>query len=364
MALARSLKRALRPAIRPSPPHSSGGGSSFSIKASPTFFHLPASIRTFHASSPRPFLEPVLQSSHAIFSALHSTTGLPWYTILPLSALSVRLLLTLPTTLITRKSTQQQLDLHPLLLSWSHQIRRDIKQNAPHLGPVEAVRAEQKQLRIKRRELFSRWNCGYWKMWLSLLQLPVWLVVMETVRGMCGAGKGLLGIMLGSGQEAAAAATTKMVVSATGAEISIDAGHLAAQVAVEDAARNALFEPSIATEGMLWFSDLSAPDPMLLLPFILSGSMLLNLMPSSRKALHGTTQTPLARRLTNILRVVALLIGPMTLQMPSAMLLYWISSSLMAFVQSIIISKVMPLRPPVQACRTRASRLANSLSKK
>ena len=103
-------------------------------------------------------------------------------------------------------------------------------------------------------------------------------------------------------------------------------------------------EPSLATEGILWFEDLMVPDPSLTLPFALSGVILL--VDSSRRdtfsfypvLLWGTT---IKQRLyplyqiyhwkvlrTRIFNFGALAIVPATLLFPSSMLLYWISSSL------------------------------------
>lgn len=99
-------------------------------------------------------------------------------------------------------------------------------------------------------------------------------------------------------------------------------------------------EPSLATEGTLWFDNLIAPDPSLILPFALSGIMFLLyryggntygllevLIPGqtidrARQILYWNLQK------TKILKIGALAIAPATLMFPSGMLLYWISSSL------------------------------------
>ena len=109
-------------------------------------------------------------------------------------------------------------------------------------------------------------------------------------------------------------------------------------------------EPSLATEGMLWFDDLTIPDPSLILPFALSGIMFV--MFSSRRGADGFHSAPgstikhayqafsWSERKRRILKVGALVAGPATLIFPSAMLLYWISSSLAA----VIVGSLPPIR--------------------
>ncbi|KAK6601189.1 hypothetical protein H4I95_08171 [Botrytis cinerea] len=106
-----------------------------------------------------------------------------------------------------------------------------------------------------------------------------------------------------------------------------------------------LLEPTFATEGALWFPNLLISDPMLILPFMLSGSILLNLTG------QGKPKSVFMKRLMNSLKVVALAIIPLTLQMPSAMLVYWTSSSLLAFGQAKMLDVFMPIRKPVVPCK-------------
>lgn len=160
-----------------------------------------------------------------------------------------------------------------------------------------------------------------WKNNLSFLQFPVWLTAVEAVRKMCGKEVGLLGLMFGTAGE------TKEI---------------------QEAMRANGMELSLANEGALWFPDLLVPDPMLVLPFMLSGMMFLNLANTSAK-----NPSVAQRRLMNTLKIVALAIGPLTLHIPSAMLVYWISSSSFALGQALILERLMPVKPPVTPCKPR-----------
>ncbi|KAI9642751.1 hypothetical protein NHQ30_008483 [Ciborinia camelliae] len=290
------------------------------------FLQLPPSYRSFHAS-PRPrSLDSVLIATHGVLEGLHSLTGLQWAYTIPLTALAIRVILILPIGIHARQAAQKQIDLMPLMNAWQHQFRKQSIQEVGHLGPHAANQFVKDKMRKKKKELYSRYSCGTWKQYLSFLQLPVWMVVVETIRKMCGAHDGLLKwieslFTSSNSNEAVAAAATDL-----------DLGSL-------------LLEPTFATEGALWFPNLLIPDPMLILPFVLSGSILLNLTGM------GSPKSVFLRRLSNSLKVVALAIVPLTLQMPSAMLVYWTSSSLMAYGQAKMLDVFMPIRKPVMPCK-------------
>ncbi|KAL8914265.1 MAG: hypothetical protein Q9172_007127 [Xanthocarpia lactea] len=119
-------------------------------------------------------------------------------------------------------------------------------------------------------------------------------------------------------------------------------------------------EPSFATEGVLWFPDLLAPDPHLFLPFILSLTLFANIIHVEKTANKlGTAQTAFRRRLGNSFKIVALAVGPMTLSMPSAIHVYWISSSVFAMGYNMLMNWYSPLVTGVKPCRER--RLERSL---
>ena len=281
------------------------------------FLQLPPTYRSFHAS-PRPqFLQAGLEigvtSAHTLFEGLHSYTGLPWAYTLPLAALAIRTTFILPLSIYSRRMAQKQVALSPILQSWQHVLKKETMREVGHLGPVVAHEKLMWKVREKRSEIYKRWGCPLWKNFLPLIQLPIWLTVIETVRAMCGTGMGLLGSIIWSDEGGAATWIAK--------------------------------EMSFATEGALWFSNLMAPDPQLLLPFMLSGAIFLNLWGTT-----GSNQAAWQRRLSNSLKIVALAIGPLTLHVPSAMLVYWISSSLLAWMQARVLDVVMPIKKQVEPC--------------
>ncbi|EPE36568.1 hypothetical protein GLAREA_08731 [Glarea lozoyensis ATCC 20868] len=282
------------------------------------FLQLPPSCRAFHAS-PRPqFLETVISPAHALFEGIHSVTGLPWAFAIPLTALTVRTILVLPLTIYTRRILQKQAELAPVVQAWIPRLQKEARTEAGHMGPVAAQAVMLKKIRRKTIEVYGRWGCQRYKNYLvPLLQLPIFLTAMECLRMMSGYNSGLLSI----------------IATSLG-------GDAVALVDVEKGLTS-WFTPSLATEGDLWFPDLTKPDPELRLPFIFSGVMLLDVMFWNRK---GHTPSKWSTRGRRTLGIMALAAGPLLLNLPSSMLLYWISSSIFAKGQAFLLNKLMPLK--------------------
>ncbi len=296
---------------------------------------LTSNIKLFHTTPRLQWGSALMSDTHTILQNLHTTTELSWALTLPLSAFLVRLVIILPISLYTRRAQQKQLQLQPLIHAWRHQINRTIIRERGHLGPGHCTTEVKKSLRAKRRELYKRCACGWWRNWLPLGQLPVFLCWIETVRAMCGTKEGLLGMIVGS------MASMKDSDTLEKADHTLR-GNPEASIPVET---------TFATEGALWFPDLLVPDPHLLLPFILSATMFTNIWLNTRLLNAGTEQSVFQRGLMNSLKVIALMIGPATLQMPSAILVYWISSSSFAMLQNLLLDIIMPLGRPVKPCK-------------
>lgn len=216
----------------------------------------------------------------------------------------------------------RQVYLTPLVQSWRNTLQHEAMREVGHLGPDAAQRTLMKKLRAKTREIYKRNRCQRWKNYLVFAQLPIFLCVTEALRKMCGSREGLLGMLMGRGNN----------VVETG----------------DGPATQALgipVEMSMATEGMLWFPNLLVADPELMLPFVLSATMLLHAV-----GLRDPTSI-WGKRFKRSLGVVCLAVGPLTINVPSALLLYWISSSGSAFLQAVALNKLMPIPTPVAPCK-------------
>ena len=296
-------------------------------------------IRQFHAA-PRhqsQILDTCLEHTHTMIAGLHTFTGLPWALSLPLTAFLVRVIFITPLQIFSQKSMNHQIALLPLQHAWMQIIyRRAHTKHGVH-GEKVVKRMAFQEMKGKKREIERAMGIKRLPRLVPLLQLPIWLLCIETIRRMCGTHEGLLGLITKSFE------TTETNDAIADASFS-------KQVSVP-------IEPSMASEGALWFPDLLVPDPWLLLPVMLSVSLLANISHADyQQGLRsGGKRSKFGTRLSRTLKLVALAAFPLTLHMPSAMLLYWISSSVTAFLQGLFVNYLLPLPPRVIPCKPRQS---------
>ncbi|KAL8647210.1 MAG: hypothetical protein Q9226_006530 [Calogaya cf. arnoldii] len=231
-------------------------------------------------------------------------------------------------------------------------------------GPKETHRLLTKMLMEKSREIYARTGTQRWKSFVPYLQFPIWLTAIETIRRMSGAQEGLVGLLQKSvtwSEPEDPLFDHKETKSMPFGEQAFEKEHLELSPPLDDSMASEVLkppvvpvEPSFATEGALWFPDLLVPDPHLALPFLLSITLFANITHvelTARKL--GTKPTAFRRRLGNAFKIVALAVGPLTLSMPSAIHIYWISSSLGALGYNALINWYSPLVPGVNPCKER-----------
>ena len=164
---------------------------------------------------------------------------------------------------------------------------------------------------------------------LPFAQLPVFLIVIETIRKMAGREEGLAGMFW---------ARMSNLFSSSESD--------ALSPLADEVVKTVQIEPSLATEGALWFPDLLVHDPQLILPFVLSSAILLNIFGRLPSAAGTLAESKWQKRFKRILGTLALAIGPLTMHVPSAMLVYWISSSVLAYLQAVALELWRPLQKP------------------
>lgn len=307
--------------------------------------HLQA-FRSFHASSTARFnahtiVDFATTIPHELLMGLHNI-GLPWAAVIPLSAVLIRATVLFPlTTLPSRRAQQRLLSTVPLR-------HADASMLFSMLRPPNTEATIKKDLAIANRRMNKRFGTT-WSMTTKVIwQFPVFVALAETIRRMAGANGGLLTVI-----------AEWITPRSEWAKEVVDekVGSLAAQVG------QSWVEPSFATEGMLWFQDLTAADPTLTLPFLVSALTIANLQLGSRipkksdkdeKAVinKGMADKALAQgALHKILLFGAFLIGPLTLQVPSGIMLYWASSSMASIAQNLLVDRVWPLEQPIGRCK-------------
>ena len=283
------------------------------------------------------WLDVCFHQTHTVLTGLHEFTGLPWAWTLPLTALLIRSLIFVPIGIYTHRNRERIIAVQPLSYAWHHILQRKVFKEHAALGPDQCTKILNAELKLKAAELKLKIGARPWKGLLPWLQLPVWLVVIETIRKMSGTHEGLLGLVT-KNFKTPVEQDRETALEALGAPSIVPV------------------EQSFSTEGALWFTDLVVPDPQLILPFLLSGTLFANIYyQTSYIHAKGITQTKWNRRLTNSLKLVALAVGPLTLQVPSAMLVYWISSSALATAQSVILDRSLRTAPRITPCKPRQS---------
>ena len=356
----------------------------------PTPLHHPTHPPHLHrlSSPPRrafsalPLIETTIAASQSALTALHHLSGTPWAATIPLFALAISLATRLPAAVYARRVAVRRARATALAIARTHRDERERQEAMMRADSGERERRErttpsmwtgtrvgnEKEMRRMRRRL----GVQLWKDWAAgLAVFPVWLVGIEALRRMCGGPRGLLGsLMVGfkdRGEEEGTAATTAsdgVGVSGAGepasASASLAAGGGPGQEQVQEALAGAgagLVDPTMATGGCLWFPDLTVPDPYHILPFALSAVIVLNMLPRSEvgmrtllgmdKAAVVPMQSKWQLRLRRGLLLVGLAIGPVTMHLPAALHLYWLSSSALTWIVTDIIARLMPLPKPV-----------------
>ena len=82
--------------------------------------------------------------------------------------------------------------------------------------------------------------------------------------------------------------------------------------------------PAIMTDGILWFKDLSSPDPYAILPILGGIFSMLNML--STNAGGGNNNF---RKFSKFLRFLPLISIPIWMTFPAAFNVYWLISSIM-----------------------------------
>ncbi|KAJ5477167.1 hypothetical protein N7539_007311 [Penicillium diatomitis] len=267
-------------------------------------------VRKFHPTKPTPWINEALDASAVVIHGVHDITHLPWVASIPLTALLVRTVVGLPLQIYTKYNARRERDIAPLKQAWATWASAEKKKQLRGTSALtKALRNGDinKHFRERLQALNQDWRISLLYRYLPIVQLPVWIVFMESIRGMSG---------------------------------------------------NKNVEPTFATEGALWFPDLLVGDSTGILPALLTASILLNVQ-------AGWKMTPRAdiadmpRRemfqafsrngLRVFIQVLALNVGLSSwfYDMPVALMIYWISSSNIATLQNFFLEKNLFTKPPM-----------------
>lgn len=92
---------------------------------------------------------------------------------------------------------------------------------------------------------------------------------------------------------------------------------------------------SMRSGGMLWFGDLTVPDPIYALPLIACGLFITNIQLGGEV---GETNT-LEKKIKRILIAASVLVVPVSVTFPTAVFMYWIPNTLLVTLQMILLRR-------------------------
>jgi inner membrane protein COX18 len=292
---------------------------------------------------------------HEFLVGLHST-GLTWATIIPLTALLVRLNVATFLNYPARITILRQLALKPILQGL-------FRSKVAAVGSFNSLdKNTQDQIVLNTiHKMYAKWGCSSSNKWLPLLQLPVFVSFMETIRAIGGSPVGFFGaikqLLIPTHRPAVGGAETgtQIDIAASPQVTSSEATSLQAapsedQLPPEVTEMSALqpwFEPSFAVEGLSWCPDLTVPDPTGILPVAVPLMMLATIVNSLygvgglRKSFHSSRQTSLLFRLSVVLTASIAWVAPL---MPAGLLYYWTCSSTFALLSQLFFDWRYPIK--------------------
>lgn len=270
-------------------------------------------------------LDALLYLPHEAMNMLHGS--IPWYAVLPITAFTLRAALVTTAGSWARALMARYIGLHPLRQALAFQKRHEVLKRGDFRTPQEAMLVLKKEIQAETDKLDKRWNVTLaGQVSWTLAQIPIFFAMAEVIRQKCSARDGLLGM-------------------ASHAFRSDEAKAAAADAAVPS---SVWFEPSLATEGILWFPDLLIPDPTGVLPFIASGLMFTNIY-MSKNTVQSDARWPGLLRKT--LLGVSLLVGPLCQDLPAALMLYWASSTSSVMIWNAWLDWRYPTPDGFTACK-------------
>ncbi|KAI9734956.1 MAG: hypothetical protein M1834_002037 [Cirrosporium novae-zelandiae] len=263
--------------------------------------------------------------SYTFVLGIHDATGLCWGLSLPLTAVILRTIFIFP-QIMSRRVTQKRLDVAPVMNAWAQLKKKELFKDEYLARNPKALEAKFKDEIKKQQKIFyKRHNCQGWKLFAPfMVQSPIFIAVLDTLRRMCGFREGLLSMVMGWTMNDSEKMLSHSLIP---------------------------FQESMYTEGILWFENLTAMDYTFGLPILLSASMITTVYLSSTRFTGTRDRTRLQKYLTRTLYMVSFAMGPIMVAMPTAILEYWVSNMMMSVVVMGFMNIKMPLKLPPMKCK-------------
>ncbi|XP_071117534.1 cytochrome c oxidase assembly protein COX18, mitochondrial-like [Haliotis cracherodii] len=253
-------------------------------------------VRYFSADTYNKFFSPEVPPigfAQSVLESVHTWSGLPWWASIAITTFTLRACVTLPLAVYCARVRARVEKLQPEMLAVSKQLKQEVgvAMSMYKWDEAKARREYRKNMKRLMHDIYVRENCHPLKGHVvQIVQLPVWLCMSFALRNMSGS------------------------VPAIGLE-------------------SPVLCPELMTEGMLWFRDLTVPDPTFILP--LSVGLINLIMLEMQFKLQ--TPTRLQKVAKNVWRGTTVILVPIAAIVPCSMCFYWACSSLFTFAQFLLL---------------------------
>lgn len=270
---------------------------------------------------------------------IHSSTGVPWWALIPLTTFALRSVWTLPLAIMQRVKSRKQNELMPVVAATNPVAKLNLAKKAQKAkaqaergseslknkdatsndilavqSPLATMKYEQilllaaKETNKRRKSLFKQHNVQGWKLLiLPAFQFPLWVCMSLTMRDLCG--------------------WTSW-----------------------DTMSKKPLDPSLYSEGIAWFSDLTTYDSFHVFPIALGIVALCNaeFMMKTHQLLRPRTKRRSLRptvsdALGNMSKMSVAILMAISMHAPMALVLYWTSSQAYSLVQNILLQTMLPI---------------------
>ncbi|ETS86004.1 hypothetical protein PFICI_04029 [Pestalotiopsis fici W106-1] len=192
----------------------------------------------------------------------------------------------LPFNIYTSRLLQRRSQIAPVQQGWFMKLWQDsIREGVP---PEEMKKEVEKRAKKQTKRLYRALGVQQWKTLSILLGFPFWMMSLEAVRRICGWSRGLQANTNVDGNSVASTpalqapstplSDTAQVVSSTSGNAAAVSSNATTVADLPSTAAQVL-DPALASDGILWFTDLTAADPYFILPTCYTVLMVLNVIP-------------------------------------------------------------------------------------
>ncbi|XP_077869134.1 cytochrome c oxidase assembly protein COX18, mitochondrial-like [Saccoglossus kowalevskii] len=227
---------------------------------------------------------------------IHNATHFPWWLAIIASTIAMRTVLHLPLGIMMQRILARMEITQPKINGQVEIVKQQLEIMAKNEGWQESYKAERYQNEVKDivRHYHKSEKCNPWR---SLIPVSVHVITwMEMTQA--------LGQMSGGSP------------TVFGTQMDVD------------------FIPEFLNQGALWFSNMTVPDPYLILPTMLCIS---NLALIEMWNLRRGPETKTQQRVKFILRGVSISMLPLASILPASIQLYWLTSSLCGIAQFFLL---------------------------